>query len=304
MQCEPGLFCLQRDDDEDIPGCNGDAEDGVDYCIPEFYRDSVRNLKKTASSVGLRNNKAPAPKNNVVRKLQGDAVVFQTTRTYALTLEGDDFFRGFLFRLSGADGQDLSNVFETTGAETQIMASTGEAIGIPGVAPGSCAVGVSGATHTNNDDKEFAEVLMTIPSSAAGELNLEVTAMVNEDLWYATTYTIIAQDVENMEIPVQVVPTTPPVAAPVAAPVSTPVGAPTTTAPEPTAGGAPSGPAPTAGDAGAPSAEVLPEGVVRFPSSGDPNEVEFKPVGQCTGETGLCMQCEGMGNLRFICCQC
>ena len=40
QQCEDGYFCLQRDADEDIPGCNGDAEDGIDYCIPEFYRDN------------------------------------------------------------------------------------------------------------------------------------------------------------------------------------------------------------------------------------------------------------------------
>ena len=40
QQCEDGYFCLQRDADEDVPGCNGDAEDGIDYCIPEFYRDN------------------------------------------------------------------------------------------------------------------------------------------------------------------------------------------------------------------------------------------------------------------------
>lgn len=40
QQCEGGYFCFQRDEDEDVPGCNGDAEDGIDYCIPEFYRDN------------------------------------------------------------------------------------------------------------------------------------------------------------------------------------------------------------------------------------------------------------------------
>lgn len=40
IDCEDGHFCFQRDDDEDVPGCNGDAEDGIDYCIPEFYRDN------------------------------------------------------------------------------------------------------------------------------------------------------------------------------------------------------------------------------------------------------------------------
>jgi len=38
IDCEDGYFCFQRDEDEDVPGCNGDAEDGIDYCIPEFYR--------------------------------------------------------------------------------------------------------------------------------------------------------------------------------------------------------------------------------------------------------------------------
>jgi len=40
VDCEDGYFCFQRDADEDIPGCKGDAEDGIDYCIPLFYSDN------------------------------------------------------------------------------------------------------------------------------------------------------------------------------------------------------------------------------------------------------------------------
>mmetsp|Transcript_28095 Transcript_28095/g.62539 ORF Transcript_28095/g.62539 Transcript_28095/m.62539 type:complete len:633 (-) Transcript_28095:1481-3379(-) len=243
--CEDGLFCFQRERDEDVPGCDGRARRGVDYCISDSFRDSVRKLQEDSG---------------------GDAVEFQTTRSYTLKLDGmGNNFKGFLFRLSGADGQDVSGVFELEDVQTQIMASTGEAIGIPGVSPGACAVDVSGATHINNADRQIAEVTMTIPSAAAGELSLEVTAMINKDLWYATTYTVVAMDVDDMEVPEQTVPV----------PTPPPVAAPPTSVDAPTGG------------------EDLPEGAVSFPPTGVPDEVAFKPPGECTGDDGRCMQCEG-----------
>ena len=277
-QCEPGLFCFQRDADEDVPGCTGDPRGVIDYCIPESFRGAARNLKQTSDKKAAAAAAAAATKDeNTPRKLQGDPVNFQTTRTYTLRLDGlGNDFMGFLFRLSGAEGQDVGGVFEVEDDGTQLMASTGEAIGIPGVSAGSCAVGVSGATHLDNEVKQSALVAMTIPASAAGELNLEVTAMINKDLWYATTYTIVATNVDDMEVPEQIVPVLAP--------------APTAAALAPTAG------APTAFGAVAPptaAAGVLPDGAVSFPSTGEPNERAFKPPGQCTGASGLCLQCEG-----------
>mmetsp|Transcript_19252 Transcript_19252/g.31906 ORF Transcript_19252/g.31906 Transcript_19252/m.31906 type:complete len:237 (-) Transcript_19252:319-1029(-) len=165
------------------------------------------------------------------------------------------------------------------------MASDGERIGIPGVSPGSCAVGVSGATHVNPTDKLTAAVLITVPSSAAGEITLEVTAMINRDLWFLTEYTLMAKDAADMEIPPQV-PVLPP-AMPIAAPTdAAPVAAPTVTASEPSA--AATTVAPTAADS-----EDLPDGAVRFPATGVDGEVEFGEVGKCTGPGGVCEQCQG-----------
>jgi hypothetical protein len=256
-----GLFCFQRDDDEDVPGCNGDfkADPGVDYCVPEFYRDN-RKLRAAAK-------KEQRQKPAETRKLQGGALEFQTTRTYTMYLDGQgQTFRGFLFRVSGAQGQDLTGVLDTEFAGTQIMASDGERVGVPGVSPGSCALGNAGATHVINDDKTMARVLITIPSAAAGTINLEVTAMVNKDLWYLTEYTLIAKDAADMFIPEQV-PILPP--NPAAAPAAAP------------------------GASYSPTTDDLPEGGARFPPTGIDEEVEFGVIGQCTGPGGVCEQCEG-----------
>lgn len=240
---------------------------GVDFCVPEFYRDN-RQLRTAAAN----NQHQPE-----IRKLQkkGDVLEFQTTRTYTIRIDGRGrSFRGFLFRVSGDRGQDLTGALETEFVATQIMASDGERIGIPNVSPGSCAIGVAGATHVNNLDKQVAEVLITVPSNAAGQINLEVTAMINRDLWYLSEYTLMAKDAADMKIPDQV-PVTP--GAPVAAPVSTP----TFEEPDTTD-------SPTAVDS-----EELPEGAVRFPFTGDAREVEFGEVGTCTGPGGTCEQCQG-----------
>ena len=273
-KCEDGLFCFQRDEDEDVPGCQGDMgeDEGVDYCVPEFYRDSTRQLRTAAN-----NQQQPKKQQPEIRKLQkkGDVLEFQTTRTYTIRLDGmGRTFRGFLFRVSGDRGQDLTGALETEFAATQIMASDGERIGVPGVSPGSCAIGVSGATHVNPLDKQVAEVLITVPSNAAGQINLEVTAMVNKDLWYLSEYTLMAKDAADMEIPDQV-PVQP------SAPVAAPVAAPTFEEPDTTD-------APTAADS-----EELPEGAVRFSATGDAREVEFGEVGKCTGPGGTCEQCQG-----------
>ena len=174
-------------------------------------------------------------------------------------------------------------MLETEFVETQILPSDGERDAIPGVATASCAVGVSGATHVNTLGKQGAQVLITIPSSAAGAIDLEVTAMVNENLWYQTEYTLIAKDAADMTIPPQV-PVLPPLmpvtaptdAAPVAAPVEAPSAVETATD------------SPTAADS-----EELPEDAVRFPAMGEDGEVEFGEVGQCTGPGGVCEQCQG-----------
>ena len=209
---------------------------------------------------------------------------FQTTRTYTISLDGQgQTFQGFLFRASGAQGQDLTDVLETEFVDTQILPSDGERDAIPGVAPASCAVGVAGATHVNTLGKQSAQVLITIPSSAAGMIDLEVTAMINENLSYLTEYTLIAKDAADMTIPPQVpfLPPLMPVTAPTAeAPVAAPVAA-------PTAGEAATA-SPTAADS-----EELPEGAVRFPAMGVDGEVEFGEVGQCTGPGGVCEQCQG-----------
>ena len=34
-ECDSGLLCYQRDDDEPVPGCNGTPRSGWDYCIRE-----------------------------------------------------------------------------------------------------------------------------------------------------------------------------------------------------------------------------------------------------------------------------
>ena len=244
---------------------------GVDYCVPEFYRDN-RKLR-AANQKTQEQQKQPE-----IRKLQGGTLEFQTTREYTIRLDGQgQTFQGFLIRASGAQGQDLSDVFETEFFETQILPSNGQRDAIPGVAPASCAVGVSGATHVNTFGKQSAQVLMTIPSSAAGMISLEVTAMINENLSYLTEYTLIAKDAADMTIPPQVPALPPLVPAPTAPPVEAPVAAPETATDSPTAA----------------DTEELPEGAVRFPAMGVDGEVEFGEVGQCTGPGGVCMQCQG-----------
>ena len=238
---------------------------GVDYCVPEFYRGN-RKLR-AANQKTLKQEKQPE-----IRKLQGGTLEFQTTREYTISLDGQgQTFQGFLIRASGAQGQDLSDVLDTDVFETQILPSDGQRDAIPGVAPASCAVGVSGATHVNTFAKQRAQALIRIPSSAAGMIRLEVTAMINENLSYLTEYILIAKDAADMTIPPQVpaFPTAPTAAAPVAAPG---------TATD----------SPTAADT-----EELPEGAVRFPAMGVDGEVEFGEVGQCTGPGGVCMQCQG-----------
>jgi hypothetical protein len=42
--CEGDLICIQRDDNEEVPGCGGSAIAGVDYCTDSSYRpDSIGN---------------------------------------------------------------------------------------------------------------------------------------------------------------------------------------------------------------------------------------------------------------------
>ena len=244
---------------------------GVDYCVSEFYRNN-RKLR-AANQKTQEQQKRPE-----IRKLQGGTLEFQTTREYTIRLDGQgQTFQGFLIRASGAQGQDLSDVFETEFFETQILPSAGQRDAIPGVAPASCAVGVSGATHVNTFGKQSAQVLMTIPSSAAGMISLEVAAMINENLSYLTEYTLIAKDAADMTIPPQVPALPPLVPAPTAPPVEAPMAAPETATDSPTAA----------------DTEELPEGAVRFPAMGVDGEVEFGEVGQCTGPGGVCMQCQG-----------
>lgn len=89
------------------------------------------------------------------------------------------FFRGFLFRVSGSNGEDTSGTFYVGSDDNAQELST-------------CAADVSGMTHTNRDDKTSVSFKFQYTASANADLNLEVTVVRERaaDNWFYTPYTI------------------------------------------------------------------------------------------------------------------
>ena len=50
-ECAAGLVCFKRDGDEKIPGCDGDAKFGKDFCVrPEIKNGGTCTHDNTASA--------------------------------------------------------------------------------------------------------------------------------------------------------------------------------------------------------------------------------------------------------------
>ena len=174
--CAEGLQCFVREADEAVPGCSGTIGlwDGTSYCYDP-----------TAEAAAGR------------RQLQGQEAqvdaTFQVGTPYTLKLEApaDALFKGFMFRLEGEDGQDLSGAIETVSENMQVLDSTGEINDIEGAGvtiTTMCAPTVAAVCHTEAEEKDMVEALITVPE--AGKANLEVTVMVGEHQWYLTNYVL------------------------------------------------------------------------------------------------------------------
>jgi len=62
--CADGLFCFQRDQNDPIPGCNGNSPSRSDFCVSNFYISVTRRLRDFGST--------PAAKYYPLGRCQGD----------------------------------------------------------------------------------------------------------------------------------------------------------------------------------------------------------------------------------------
>eukprot|EP00544_Gedaniella_sp_CCMP2646_P000945 CAMPEP_0202507126 /NCGR_PEP_ID=MMETSP1361-20130828/51558_1 /ASSEMBLY_ACC=CAM_ASM_000849 /TAXON_ID=210615 /ORGANISM="Staurosira complex sp., Strain CCMP2646" /LENGTH=347 /DNA_ID=CAMNT_0049141229 /DNA_START=24 /DNA_END=1067 /DNA_ORIENTATION=+ len=173
--CAEGLTCMVRNADEAVPGCSGTIGlwDGTNYCYDP------------AEAVGRH------------RQLQGQEAqvdaTFQVGTPYTLKLEAPvaNLFKGFMFRLEGQDGQDLSGAIETVSENMQVIESAEEMDDIAGTGVTiltMCAATVAAVCHTEAAEKDVVEATVTFPQ--AGKASLEVTVMVGEHQWYLTNYVL------------------------------------------------------------------------------------------------------------------
>lgn len=111
----------------------------------------------------------------------------------SMSLQVDDTvdgFRGFLIRLSGAQGEDVSSSLVISEADDSVK-----------IMPG-CETTVAGLTHTGRDVKKSVSSVIAAPCDAS-QLLLEVTVVRENrgganDGWYYDSYTI---DVDGDCIP-------------------------------------------------------------------------------------------------------
>lgn len=183
--CAEGLTCMVRSADEEVPGCSGTSGlwDGTSYCYDP------------AEATGRQGQEAQVD------------TTFQVGIPYTLKLEApaSNLFKGFMFRLEGDDGQDLSGAIETVSENMQVIASTGEMDDIEGETlpiMTTCASNVAAVCHTEAEEKSMVEALITFPE--AGTVNLEATVMVGEHQWYMTNYVL---QVEGSSTPSESPPT-------------------------------------------------------------------------------------------------
>jgi hypothetical protein len=174
--CAEGLTCMVRNADEAVPGCSGTIGlwDGTNYCYDP------------AEAVGRH------------RQLQGQEAqvdaTFQVGTPYTLKLEAPaaNLFKGFMFRLEGQDGQDLSGAIETVSENMQVIEPAEEEMddiaGTGVTILTMCAPTVAAVCHTEAAEKGVVEATITFPQ--AGKASLEVTVMVGEHQWYMTNYVL------------------------------------------------------------------------------------------------------------------
>ena len=218
LQCDEGLVCFQREAMESVPGCSGSAPSGADICTSpdwiDFVNGNARRLSESEPEASAQGER---------RTQQGGPIIVQTGRTYNVWLTAPEggpevTFKGFLFRLSGNERQDVSGALGLSPISfdySEILASDGERAAEPGVAPASCAPGVSGAGHTDAFGKTQVVVEMTIPPTATGSMSLEVSALLTDTVWFMTTFRFTAANENSMLLPEQPeIATSPPTAAP------------------------------------------------------------------------------------------
>lgn len=203
---------------ESVPGCSGSAPSGADICTSpdwiDFVNGNARRLSESEPEASAQGER---------RTQQGGPIIVQTGRTYNVWLTAPEggpevTFKGFLFRLSGNERQDVSGALGLSPISfdySEILASDGERAAEPGVAPASCAPGVSGAGHTDAFGKTQVVVEMTIPPTATGSMSLEVSALLTDTVWFMTTFRFTAANENSMLLPEQPeIATFPPTAAP------------------------------------------------------------------------------------------
>ena len=147
-----------------------------------------------------------------------ETAYLNANQEYTVTLDfstssSSFFFRGFLFRLSGKNGEDVEG--------TLVVGSDGNVS-----LKGSCANGISAVTHNNRDDKTSISFTFEYTESTDAELLLEVTVVRERasDNWFYSSYNI---QIGDGETPQTNAPTASPTKAPTASPTKSPTKAPT-----------------------------------------------------------------------------
>lgn len=107
---------------------------------------------------------------------------------------GREDFKGFLFRLSGADGEDASGSLVMLEGDGDVQLLKG------------CPNDVAGYCHTYHDSKKSVSVMLSHPCEAPN-LTLEVTVVagnkgLDSDGWYYSPYdiTIVSSDESKCDV--------------------------------------------------------------------------------------------------------
>ena len=75
-ECDSGLVCFQRSDDEPVPRCNGNPRTGWDYCVRESDLDLLDEMNDTDDADGQVGGVVETPRPTVRPTLPPPGVVF------------------------------------------------------------------------------------------------------------------------------------------------------------------------------------------------------------------------------------
>jgi hypothetical protein len=111
-----------------------------------------------------------------------DTNTIESNKEYTVTLSSTttSTFRGFLFRLSGKNDQNVEGTFYVDDTDSNVQIKAG------------CSKGISAMTHTNRDDKTSVSFKFQYTESANADLLLEVTTLLQEtgNNWFYTPFNL------------------------------------------------------------------------------------------------------------------